>query len=151
MIDFYDFPYSWKCKNCGEVYYTGSIPSNLKDGLGYCFNCNKEGLSVRRKKVDFLRKIFNPFFSFCSAPSSFVHGVIQWFKKWWWIFAIVFGILFITIGGSYSVYCFDQNECKRLNLLGYETDFDFYGGCFIKKDGEWIPFNKYTNLKIIQE
>lgn len=147
MIDFYNFPYSWKCKECGQVYYTGSIPTNLKNGLGYCFNCKRECFSVRRKKVDFLRKIFNPFFSFC----SFVYGVIQRLKKFWPIFVIVFASIFGTICIVYSAYCFNKNECRRINRLGYETDFDFYGGCFIKKDGEWISFKEYKNIKIIEE
>lgn len=58
-------------------------------------------------------------------------------KQIFWPAVLIIGLC----GGIvYSVYLFNKNKCDRVHELGYETDFNFYGGCYVKVNGHWIPF-----------
>lgn len=60
-------------------------------------------------------------------------------QNFWPIVLIICGLC-LWGGIMYSVYWFNEKECDRVHDLGYETDFDFYGGCYVKVNGHWIPF-----------
>lgn len=63
---------------------------------------------------------------------------------------VIIGGLLFCVGFIYSVYCFNKNECNRVHNLGYETDFDFYGGCYVKVNGQWMPF-EIQGVNVITE
>lgn len=76
---------------------------------------------------------------------------IKYYAKKFFLHAIlVIGGLLICGGTMYSVYWFNKNECDRVHNLGYETDFDFFGGCYVKVNGQWMPF-KIQGVNVITE
>lgn len=71
-------------------------------------------------------------------------NVFEWaidkIQQYFWPAVLVIGGLCLWGGIMYSVYWFNKNECDRVHNLGYDTDFGFYGGCYVKVNGHWIPF-----------
>ena len=115
------YKYSFKCKNCGLVTYA---PNLSGDYIDECYNCNGKEFK-RRYLADFLRLLK---YLFKRAIDKF------------WPAVFIFVIICVCFGFGYSVYWFNKNECDRVHNLGYETDFGFYGGCYVKVNGHWIPF-----------
>lgn len=35
--------------------------------------------------------------------------------------------------------------------LGNETDFSLFGGCFVRKGKEWVPFHQINNVNFIEK
>lgn len=64
--------------------------------------------------------------------------------------AIILLVILLSFGIPYIVYSFNKNECERVHNLGYETDFDFYGGCYVKVNGQWMPF-KIQGVNVITD
>lgn len=71
-------------------------------------------------------------------------------KQIFWHAVLVIGGLLLCGGIMYSVYWFNKNECDRVHNLGNETDFDFFGGCYVKVNGQWMPF-KIHGVNVITE
>lgn len=71
-------------------------------------------------------------------------------KQIFWHAVLVIGGLLLCGGIMYSVYWFNKNECDRVHNLGHETDFDFFGGCYVKVNGQWMPF-KIHGVNVITE
>lgn len=63
---------------------------------------------------------------------------------------IIIVILCACFGIVYLDYWFNKSECVRVHNLGYETDFDFFGGCYVKVNGQWMPF-KIQGVNVITE
>ena len=129
------YKYSFKCKKCGLVLYA---PKLSGDYIDECYSCNCKEFK-RRYLADFLRLLKYLF-----------TNVFKWAKdkieKFWPVVLIIA----ICIGFGYSIYWFNKNECDRVHNLGYETDFDFFGGCYVKVNGHWIPF-KIQGVNVITE
>lgn len=64
----------------------------------------------------------------------------KWIQQYFWPAVLVIGGLCLCGGIMYFDYWFNKNECDRVHDLGYETDFGFFGGCYVKVNGHWIPF-----------
>ena len=133
------FKYSFKCKDCGLVVYS---PKLSGDYLDECCNCKSKEFK-RRYLADF----FRPFiYRFIKA----IELVIDKIKQIFWPCVIVLLVLLLIFGIPYISYSFNKNECKRIHNLGYETDFDFFGGCYVKVNGRWMPF-KIQGVNVITE
>ena len=73
----------------------------------------------------------------------------KWIKEWDYLPLILAGLVLLGFFWIYAVISFNKNECDRIhNLTGYETDWDFCGGCYVKKEGEWISYDKYMNVNL---
>lgn len=121
--------YSFKCKKCGLVIYA----QNLSGGyIDECYNCDSKEFK-RLYLADFLRLLKHLF----TNAFKWVKDKIEDF---FWPAVLVIGGLCFWGGIMYSVYLFNKKECDRVHNLGYETDFGFYGGCYVKVNGHWIPF-----------
>ena len=91
------------------------------------------------------------FWEFVNFIFRIFRNIRDFIKDFWWIFVIVVGILMFVFGLMYSVVSFNKHSCDRIHeLTGYETNFDFYGGCFIKKNREWLSYDKYMNVNVIK-
>lgn len=121
--------YSFKCKQCGLVLYA---PNLSGDYIDECYNCNSKDFK-RRYLADFFRLLKYLF-------TNVFEWAIDKIQQYFWPAVIVICGLCLWGGIMYSVYWFNQNECDRVHDLGYETDFGFYGGCYVKVNGHWIPF-----------
>lgn len=129
------YKYSFKCKKCGLVTYAPNLSGDYIDG---CYNCNSKEFK-RRYLADFFRLLKDLF-----------TNVFEWAKDKFWLAVLVIGGLCLWGGIMYCVYSFNKNECDRVHNLGYETDFDFYGGCYVKVNGHWIPF-EIQGVNVITE
>ena len=92
------------------------------------------------------------------------HGIeITWRDRlsFWWDsvrdFFEFFGLLFVVIvvfvvlalGLWYPVA---KCECSsKAEKLGVEYSFGFFEGCFMKKDGEWIDYDRYFVNESLQK
>lgn len=123
------YKYSFKCKKCGCVFGTQNLSG---DYIDECYNCNSREIK-RRYLADFFRLL-----------KYLITNVFNWVKDkigdFFWPAVLVIGGLCLWGGIMYSVYWFNKNECDRVHDLGYETDFGFFGGCYVKVNGHWIPF-----------
>lgn len=119
------YKYSFKCKKCGLVVY---YPKLSGDYIDECDHCESKEFK-RRYFADFLR----PFIYLFKLA---IDKIIQIFLP----AVIVICILLFFGSIVYIPYWFNKNECVRVHNLGYETDFDFFGGCYVKVNGHWIPF-----------
>lgn len=103
---------------------------------------------MKRDRIGGLYFLFWDFINFVEKTFGIILGFIIDILP---IFAIIVGILMFVFGLMYSVVSFNKHSCDRIHeLTGYETNFDFYGGCFIKKNGEWLSYDKYMNVNIIK-
>lgn len=137
------YKYSFKCKNCGLVVYS---PKLSGDYLDECLDC--KGKEFKRR---YLADFFRPFkYLFIDT----FEWVIDKIKRFFWPAVLVLGVLCFALcfagGVTYSVYSYKKNECKRVHNLGYETDFDFYGGCYVKVSGQWMQL-KNLRVNVITE
>ena len=133
------YKYSFKCKNCGLVTYAPNLSGDYIDG---CYNCNGKEFK-RRYLTDFLRLLK---YLFTNAFKWVIDKIGDFFRP---AVSIIVGLC-LCGGIIYCVYLFNKNECDRVHNLGYETDFDFYGGCYVKVNGHWIPF-KIHGVNVITE
>ena len=129
------YKYSFKCQKCGLVLYA---PKLSGDYIDECYNCDSKEFK-RRYLVDFLRLLKHLFAM-----------AIDKIKQFFWPAVLIIGGLCLWGGIMYSVYWFNKNECDRVHNLGYETDFDFFGGCYVKVNGHWIPF-EIQGVNVITE
>lgn len=132
------YKYSFKCQKCGLVLYA---PKLSGDYIDECYNCDSKEFK-RRYLVDFLRLLK---YLFTNALKWAIDKIHQF-----WPAILVIGVLCLWGGIMYSIYWFNNNECDRVHNLGYETDFDFFGGCYVKVNGHWIPF-KIHGVNVITE
>lgn len=123
------YKYSFKCKKCGLVLYS---PTLSGDYIDECINCNSKDFK-RRYLADFLRLLKNLF-------TNAFKWAIDKIKKVFWPAVLFIVIALLCLSIPYSCYWFNKNECDRVHGLGYDTDFDFFGGCYVKVNGHWIPF-----------
>lgn len=133
------YKYSFKCKNCGLVVYS---PKLSGDYIDKCIECECKEFK-RRYLADFFRRFIYPFI-------LAIEWAIDKIERIFLPAVIILGVLCFCGGIMYSVYSFNKNECNRVHNLGYETDFDFYGGCFVKVNGRWMPF-KIRGVNVITE
>ena len=133
------YKYSFKCKKCGLVLYA---PNLSGDYIDECYNCNSKEFK-RRYLADFLR-LFKYLFT------NAFEWAIDKIRQIFWPAVLVIGVLCLGGGIMYSLYWFNENECDRVHNLGYETDFGFYGGCYVKVNGHWIPIKNH-GVNVITE
>ena len=129
------YKYSFKCKKCGFVLYAPNLNGDYSDE---CYNCNSKEFK-RRYLADFLRPFIYLF-----------KWVIDKIKRIFFSAVLIIGVLCLWFGIIYSVCWFNKNECDRVHNLGYDTDFDFFGGCYVKVNGQWMPF-KIQGVNVITE
>lgn len=79
-----------------------------------------------------------------------LYNIKYYAKKFFYHADLIIVILCACFGIVYLDYWFNKNECDRVHNMGYETDFDFYGGCYVKVNGHWIPF-KIHGVNVITE
>ena len=133
------YKYSFKCKKCGFVLYAPNLNGDYSDE---CFNCNSKEFK-RRYLADFLR-LFKYLFT------NAFEWAIDKIRQIFWPAVLFIGVLCLGGGIMYSIYWFNENECDRVHNLGYDTDFDFFGGCYVKVNGQWMPF-KFQGVNVITE
>ena len=133
------YKYSFKCKKCGHVVYA---PKLSWYDIDECSHCESKEFK-RRYLADFLR-LFKYLFT------NAFEWAIDKIRQIFWPAVLVIGVLCLWGGIIYSIYWFNENECDRVHNLGYETDFGFYGGCYVKVDGHWIPIKNY-GVNVITE
>lgn len=55
--------------------------------------------------------------------------------------AMVMLVLFALVAGlTLSV---NQAYCNQLTELGHETRFEFWGGCYVRAGGQWVPVDNW--------
>lgn len=133
------YKYSFKCKKCGLVVYSPRLSGDYTDE---CDKCESKEFK-RRYLADFLRLLK---YLFTNATEWIIDKIKQFFLP----AAIILLVLFLFFGIPYIAYSFNKNECTRVHNLGYETDFDFYGGCYVKVNGRWMPFEN-MRVNVITE
>lgn len=114
-----------------------------------CWECGSPDSAERYEKGDLKENVKNFLYKLKKVPDAAFGRVWRFFKEWNVYLLAIVGVLLFACFFIYSVFYFSRHECDRLhNLTGYDTDWNIFGGCFVKKDGEWISYDKYMNVNI---
>lgn len=137
---------AYKCKKCGNVFAMSG--RDFPGGIT-CWECGGEDSAERYEKGDLKENMLISLYNFKKGLGAFFVRFWRFFKEWFVYLLAIVGVLLFAYFFIYSVFSFSRHECDRIhNLTGYETDWDIYGGCYVKKDGEWIRYDKYMNVNI---
>lgn len=79
-----------------------------------------------------------------------MYDIKYYSKKIFWPAVLIIVLVGSCFGIIYLDYWYNENECDRVHNLGHETDFDFFGGCYVKVNGQWMPF-KIKGMNVITE
>ena len=133
----------YKCSKCGKRVFFPFYCLPKPQKYEICCCCGEKVFMKRDRMGD----IYSLFIQFI----NFVLRIFRNILDFWWIFAIIIGIFWFVFGLMYSVVSFNKHSCDRIHeITGYEINFDFYGGCFIKKNGEWFSYDKYMKVDVIK-
>ena len=138
--------YSWKCPKCGQKAFRCYLSDTET-----CPKCQDQYME-RRKVADFFRPklewLLEKLRECLETMNEMLHFVL--------FVGVIFALALLLVGGLvcgavYSEYKFNKRECERLQSLGNETDFSLYGGCFVRKGKEWVPFHQINNVNFIEK
>lgn len=137
----------YKCSKCGKRFFFPFFCLPKPEKYEICCSCG-EKVFMKRDRIGDIYKLFIQFINFVLR---IFRNILDFIKKNWWFFAIIVGIFCFVFGLMYSVVSFNKHSCDRIHeLTGYETNFDFYGGCYVNKNGEWVSYEKYQNINILK-
>lgn len=61
-------------------------------------------------------------------------------------------IIAILLPTSGAVYWYNSKSCSKYETVtGRKTDFQFFGGCFVKDDSGWLTQEEYGKVIIARE
>ena len=136
---------AYKCKKCGNV-FSMSGKMFLRTT---CWECGCEDGAERYEKGDLKENVKYILYKLKKVPAAAFGRVWRWIKEWGYLPLILAGLVLLGCFWTYTVFSFSKHECDRLHdLTGYETDWNIYGGCYVKKGGEWINYDKYMNVNL---
>ena len=69
-------------------------------------------------------------------------------------FILCITCMIIIIGGFFLgfIAIMEYNSCQNYSeITGKESQFKFFGGCFIKNDSNWMTHSEYEKIIIARE
>ena len=81
---------------------------------------------------------------------NWLKSVGAWFREWWFVVALIVGVVLLCWWLVWLSYRSAESRCvARAEILNTETKWVYLGvwsyDCFIKYDGEWMPYEAYTH------